>query len=124
MIVIARRAGRAEFTDSFVQSTEMQDMQRRISCERDPAIEALGMDVIRSRIELTTRSGETFTRVADERYRGGPDRPMTDAELEEKTAACVAGILDDARRQALIDAAWGVTGLADAARLARVIQTG
>ena len=124
MIVIARRAGRAEFTDSFVQSTEMQDMQRRISCERDPAIEARGMDVIRSRIELTTRSGETFTRVADERYRGGPDRPMTDAELEEKTAACVAGILDDARRQALIDAAWGVTGLADAARLARVIQTG
>jgi 2-methylcitrate dehydratase PrpD len=124
MIVIARRAGRAEFTDDFVQSDAMQDMQRRITCALDPEIEAQGMDVIRSRITLTLKSGETITGEADPRYRGGPDNPLTDQELEGKTAACVAGILDDARLAQVIAAAWGVEDMADSGELARVIQTG
>jgi 2-methylcitrate dehydratase PrpD len=123
MIVIARRAGRAEFTDSFVQSAEMQDMQRRVTCVRDPGIEAQGMDRIRSRIELVTRSGKTFMQEADPRYRGGPDNPLTDAELEQKTAACVAGLMDDTARERLIAAAWNVIETKDAGALARVIQT-
>ncbi len=124
MIVLARRAGRAEFTDEFVAGSTMQDMQRRITCSLDPVIEAQGMDVIRSRIEVVTRDGSRLVQEADERYRGGPDKPFTDAELEDKTAACVAGIFDAAQRQALIDAAWGVVDLDDASALARVIQTG
>ena len=125
MMVIARRAGRAEFTDDFIAGAAMQDMQNRVSCELDEAIEAQGMDVIRSRIELELNSGETITQEADERYRGGPDLPMTDRELEQKTAACVAGILDRDRLDALIEAAWGAVELEDAGgTLARVIQTG
>lgn len=124
MIVINRRAGRAEFTDDFVAGAAMQDMQRRITCTLDPDIEAQGMDLIRSRIELTAKSGKTFVQEAELAYRGGPDNPMTDKELEAKTAACVAGIFDDARRQALIDAAWGIDSASDAAVLARLIQTG
>jgi 2-methylcitrate dehydratase PrpD len=124
MIVLARRAGRAEFTDEFVAGAAMQDMQRRVTCTLDPAIEAQGMDVIRSRIEIVTRDGNRLVQEADERYRGGPDKPFTDAELEENTAACVAGILDTTRRQALIDAAWGVVDLDDAGALAHIIQTG
>ena len=82
------------------------------------------MDVIRSRIELELNSGETIVQEADERYRGGPDNPLTDGELEEKTAACVAGILDQTRLDALIEAAWGVVDMEDAGSLARVIQVG
>ncbi len=124
MIVIARRAGRAEFTDEFVAGQAMQDMQARVSCELDEAIEAQGTDVIRSRIELELNSGATITQEADTRYRGGPDHPLSDHELEQKTAACVAGILDRKRLDALIDAAWGVVELEDSGALARVIQTG
>jgi 2-methylcitrate dehydratase PrpD len=124
MIVIARRAGRAEFTDGFIRSPAMQDMQGRIACTLDPEIEAKGMDVIRSRIELTLKSGETLIQEADPRYRGGPDNPLTDKELEAKAAACVAGILDQGRLEAVIRAAWGVEELEDAGELARVIQTG
>ena len=82
------------------------------------------MDVIRSRIELELNSGETIVQEADERYRGGPDNPLTDDELEEKAAACVAGILDQDRLDALINAAWGVVDMEDAGYLARVIQVG
>lgn len=124
MIVIARRAGRAEFTDEFIGAPAMQDLQGRITCRLDPEIEDQGMDVIRSRIEVKLKSGKTLVEVADTRYRGGPDNPLSDKELEAKTAACVAGLLDADREQALIDAAWGVAELKDATELARVIQTG
>jgi 2-methylcitrate dehydratase PrpD len=124
MIVIARRAGRAEFTDEFVQGAAMQDMQGRVTCTLDPGIESQGMDVIRSRIEVELNSGKTLVQEADERYRGGPDKPMTDDDLEQKTAACVAGILDHERMEALIAAAGGVIELDDVGDLARAIQTG
>ena len=123
MIVLRRRAGRAEFTDAFVGSAEMQAMQERISTSLDAEIEAQGMDIIRSRIELVTRSGERIVEWADERYRGGPDNPLSDAELEEKVASCTEGILDDARRDRLIETARRADELEDAAELARVIQS-
>ena len=47
---------------------------------------------------------------------------MTDAELEEKTAACVAGIFDDNQKDTLIKAAWGIKDASDAAMLADVIK--
>ncbi len=122
MLVIRRRAGRAEFTDEFVASPEMQAMQERISTALDAEIEAQGMDIIRSRIELVTRAGETHVQWADERYRGGPDNPMTDAELEEKVAACTDGVIDDEATARLIETAWRAEKLTDAADLARVIQ--
>jgi hypothetical protein len=49
---------------------------------------------------------------------------MTDDDLEQKTAACVAGILDQARMEALIAAAGNIVELDDAGDLARAIQTG
>ena len=122
MIVLRRRAGRQEFTDAFIQAPETQDMQRRITTHLDPAIEAQGMDVIRSRIEITLKDGSKLTEWANEKYRGGPDNPMSNKDLEGKVAACTAGILSDQRRDELVGAAWGVEKLPDSARLAKVIQ--
>jgi 2-methylcitrate dehydratase PrpD len=122
MIVLRRRAGRQEFTDAFIQSPETQDMQRRIKTHLDQAIESQGMDVIRSRIELTLKDGTKLTEWANEKYRGGPDNPMSDRDLEHKAAACTAGILSDRRRDELVAAAWQVEQLPDAAVLARMIQ--
>ena len=97
-------------------------MQRRIKTHLDPAIESQGMDVIRSRIELTLKDGTKLTEWANEKYRGGPDNPMSDRDLEHKAAACTAGILSDRRRDELVAAAWQVEQLPDAAVLARMIQ--
>jgi 2-methylcitrate dehydratase PrpD len=122
MIVLRRRAGRQEFTDAFIQSPATQDMQHRIKTHLDPAIEAQGMDIIRSRIEITLKDGSKLVEWANEKYRGGPDNPMSDKDLERKVAACTAGILSDDRRDEMIAAAWKVETLGDAAELARKIQ--
>lgn len=122
MIVLKRQAGRQEFTNAFIQSAETQDMQRRITTQLDPEIEAKGWDIIRSRIEITLKDGSKLTEWANERYRGGPDNPMSDKDLEMKVAACTAGLLSDERRQAIVDAAFGVEKMANAADLAKLIQ--
>lgn len=123
MIAINRKAGKKEFSDGFVQSEAMQAMQRKISTVHDPEIERLGFDKMRSRIEIKLADGSVVSGSADERYRGGPENPLTDRELEEKVEACCEGVLDEARRDNLIKTVWEVDKLADATVLAEAIQS-
>ncbi|WP_439532750.1 MmgE/PrpD family protein [Polymorphobacter sp.] len=123
-IILRGRCGRQEFTDSFVASPECQDMQARVETAFDPAIEAMGWDRIRSRIELRTHDGRQFTRWADEAYRGGPDNPLSDREVEEKFTDNAAGLLDPARQQALFDLVWSIDTAPDAAALLDALHWG
>ena len=123
MIAINRRAGKKEFSDPFVQSEAMQSLQRKIRTEHDPEIEQLGFDKMRSRISIVLKNGQVIEGSADERYRGGPEHPLTDSELEGKVAACCEGILADAAQQQLIQAVWNIKEMDDICRLAELIQS-
>ena len=114
MIALARKAGKVEFSDAFVGSDAMQAMQRRIRTALDPEIEAQGFDVMRSRITITLKDGREITGSADERYRGGPENPLSDAEVEAKARSCCDGVLSDAEQDALLKTAWDVLALKDA----------
>jgi 2-methylcitrate dehydratase PrpD len=107
-IILRGRAGKAEFTDVFVSSEACQQMQKRIRTEFDPAIEAMGWDKIRSRVEVVLRDGRRLERWADERYRGGPENPLTDAQLEGKFRDCAEGLIEAADSQAVFDMVWGL----------------
>lgn len=89
----------------------MQEMQRRVRTEMDPEIEAQGFDKMRSRITIRLKGGREIAGWADERYRGGPENPLTDAEVEAKARSCCAGVLIDAEQDRLLRAAWGVLDL-------------
>ncbi|MGH7855489.1 MAG: MmgE/PrpD family protein [Candidatus Binatia bacterium] len=123
MIAIARKAGKREFSDKFVGSPAMQAMQRQITTELDPEIEKMGFDKMRSRISIRLKNGQTIEGWADERYRGGPENPLSDADLEVKVRSCCEGVLEDKAQSKLIDAAWSVTRLDDASRLMRMLNT-
>jgi len=121
MIALARRAGKREFSDEFVGSTAMQAMPRRITAELEPEIERMGFDKMRSRIAIQLKNGRRIEGWADERYRGGPENPLTDADLEAKVRSCCDGILDDRGKLRLIETAWSVTRLSDATNLMKSI---
>lgn len=123
MIALVRRAGKMEFSDDFVGSPAMQGMQRRISTELDPQIEGMGFDKMRSRIVIRTKDGRSIEGWADERYRGGPDNPLSDADLEAKVRSCCQGVLEEVAQSELIAAAWGVDQLQDAAELMRIVNS-
>ena len=63
------------------------------------------------------RRGGAIGRPDDERYRGGPDNPLSDSDVEAKAYSCCEGNLDNAGQSALIDAAWSVLQLKDAGKL-------
>jgi 2-methylcitrate dehydratase PrpD len=122
MIALVRRAGKREFSDDFVSSPAMQSMQRRISTRLDPEIEKLGFDKMRSRISIHLKDGGKVEDRADERYRGGPENPLSDTDLEEKVRSCCDGVLDGERQSSLIDAAWSVLQLKNAGWLMEIIN--
>jgi len=122
MIALARKAGKREFSDEFVGSPAMQAMQRRISTELDPEIETRGFDKMRSRIRIDLKDGGKIEAWADERYRGGPENPLSDADLEAKVRSCCEGVLDEKSQTMLIDAAWSIGKIRDAARLMEIIN--
>jgi 2-methylcitrate dehydratase PrpD len=122
MIALARKAGKREFSDDFVGTPAMQIMQRQITTEFDPEIEKLGFDKMRSRIAIELKDGRLVEGWADERYRGGPDNPMTDAELDAKARSCCEGVLDGQSTEALINTARGIVQLVDAGKLMKIIN--
>ncbi len=117
MIALARKAGKKEFSDEFVAAAPMQAMQMRISTALDPEIEKLGFDKMRSRIAIHLKTGKQIEGWADERYRGGPENPLSDADLEAKVRSCYEGVLDDVQQTALIDAGRAILQLPNAGKL-------
>jgi 2-methylcitrate dehydratase PrpD len=122
MIALVRKAGKREFSDEFVGSEPMQAMQGRISTELDPGIEKMGFDKMRSRITIQLKNGRKIEGWADERYRGGPENPLSDADVEAKVRSCCEGILAAERQTTLIDAGWSVVQLPDASKLMHIIN--
>lgn len=122
MIALARKAGKVEFSDNFVGSDAMQAMQRRISSELDPEIEAKGFDKMRSRITIRLKDGSEVAGWADERYRGGPEYPLSDAEVEAKVRSCCDGVLDEESQDQLIQQAWAVLEMNDAGDIAALLS--
>jgi 2-methylcitrate dehydratase PrpD len=122
MIALVRKAGKREFSDEFVRSPAMQAMQRRISTELDPDIEKLGFDKMRSRIRIDLKDGHKIEGWADERYRGGPENPLSDGDLEAKVRSCCQGVLDEKTQATLIDAAWSIGQMKDAGRLMEIVN--
>jgi 2-methylcitrate dehydratase PrpD len=92
-IALRRKAGIHEFTDEFVQSAPVQQMMAKVERVLDPEIEARGFEKIRSTVEVDLADGRRLVEHADERYRGGPDRPFTRDELHEKFAECAGLVL-------------------------------
>ena len=121
MMVLKRRASHHEFMDAFVASPAMQDMQKRTQVLGDPEIDALGYDLIRSRIEVDTKDGRTLVQWADERYRGGPLNPISDADLAGKFRMCAEGALDAAAQAKLLEAVNTIETLSEGARLAELM---
>lgn len=122
MIALARKAGKREFSDAFVGSAPMQVMQKRITTELDPEIEKMGFDKMRSRITINLKDRRQVEGWADERYRGGPENPLSNADLEAKVRSCCEGILDDRAQTKLIDAPWKMTAMPDAGKLMHIIN--
>ena len=102
-MILDGRAGPAQFRDDYVNSQRVVDFESRVHMRIAPDIDALGYEKVRSRLIFHLRNGETVSHDVDDRYRGGPERPINDAELEEKFQTCADGKLSGEAVRRLID---------------------
>ncbi len=120
-IIVRRRAGLREFTDEFVTSAPVQQMMARVRGVFDPAIEAQGYDKMRSIVEVDLTDGRTLVQQADERYRGGPQKPFTREELHGKFTDCAQLVLSQPQIKPAIAAIESVDTLPDIRTLVRAL---
>src|SRR5499427_7692242 len=120
-LILRRRAGVREFADEFVKSAPVQQMMPRITGVFDPKIEAQGFDKIRSVVEADLADGSTIVQAADERYRGGPDKPFTQAELHAKFSDCAQLTMTAARITRALEQIESVDRLGDVGQLVRAV---
>lgn len=112
-LILRRRAGMREFTDEFVRSAPVQQMMARVKGVFDPAIEAQGYDRMRSTIEVDLVDGRTLVEKADERYRGGPEKPFSRDELYGKFTDCAQLVMSDVQIRQALAAIESVDTMAD-----------
>jgi len=120
-IAIRRKAGIREFTDEFVSSEPVQRMMARVDTTLDPAIEAQGFDRIRSSVEVRLKDGRTLIQASDDRYRGGPERPFTRAELQQKFTDCAELFLPKPRIERALALIESIETLKDLRTLVRAL---
>ena len=118
--ILRRRAGIAEFTDDVVRSSEVQAMLRRCRHVADPDIDARGFHRLETRIEIVLRDGTVLEKTYSTAT-GHPEKPMSDAQLEEKFIECAAIALDQDRARALARRAWDVDAAAEVGELHRAL---
>jgi 2-methylcitrate dehydratase PrpD len=120
-IALRRKAGIREFNDEFVQSAPVQALMRKVERVLDSAIEAQGFEKIRSTVEVDLDDGRKLVAHADERYRGGPDRPFTRAELQEKFNDCASLVHTGPRCGEIFGAVERLEELDDVGKLAALL---
>jgi 2-methylcitrate dehydratase PrpD len=123
-IAISRKAGVREFTPDFVDASQTRMLMNRIRTEFDPAIEAQGWDKIRSRLEVTLKDGRKLVKEADERYRGGPDNPLSDEALQGKFTDCTEDFLTSEAREKIFETIADVDKLEDISTLIAMLNPG
>jgi len=121
-IAISRKAGSKEFTKDFVLAPHVQSLMKRIRTQFDPEIEAKGWDKMRSRAEITLKDGSVLAREASG-YRGGPDLPLSDEELQAKFHDCADDLLSPSIRQEIFATIASLDSLNDVRKLTKLAQT-
>jgi len=121
-IALRRRAGIREFTDEFVASAPVQAMMTKVDTVFDQQIEARGFDKMRSIVEVDLVDGRKFSQPSDERYRGGPEKPFTRAELHEKFTDCASLVLSAERIKRAIETIESVDRLASVRELVAALS--
>ncbi len=88
ILLVDGRAGLPEYTSETVNREDVQAMIRRVDFSADREFDELGPREMTTRVEVTARSGETWTRT--ESYgKGHPRNPMSDDELLVKVRECL-----------------------------------
>ena len=108
--LVKGKAGLGEFTDDVVNEPLVQRVRARVESTGDPSVTEDGV-----RVEVELAGGQRL-RIDLDHSLGNLERPLSDAQLEEKFLD-QSGVLPDAQARELISACWRIEEMEDVAGL-------
>jgi len=119
-ILMRRRAGLHEYTLEFVSNPELRRTIAKVKTIHDPEVAAMGVDRMRSVVEVELTDGRVIGRLADT-ARGTPEKPLKDHELDDKFRECAGFVLDEDGIEKVLDAIRGIEGISNVAELTSLL---
>ena len=124
ILLLERRAGLAEFTDSVVNRRDVQAMIEKVEFGVHPVAEAAGYEKMTTIIEVELADGRKVSGRADF-GKGSPANPMSDAELSDKFRECAAwGKLPKTDAEKVIELVFRLEKLKSVRELTRLLAIG
>ena len=120
-ILVRGRAGLGEYEDDAIADPEVRRVSDLVRIEVDEAIQKLYPNPRSMIVEIRDRSGNAASARIDH-AKGDPENPMTDDELRAKFRDVTAGVIDDARAEAIMKSAMSIRECADVSSFACLLQ--
>ena len=121
ILLLARKAGLAEFTDKVVTRPAVRKMIEKIEFGVHPEAEAAGYEKMTTLIDIELLDGRTVSGRADF-GKGSPANPMSDAELADKFRECAAwGGLSKGSADKVVDIVFSLERLESIRELTRLL---
>lgn len=111
--LVTGAAGEPQFADGVVRDPRVVAVRERVTIDADKAIRKL-----EAHVTVTLRDGRTLERHVEHAL-GTIQRPMSDADLEEKFRSLAADVLPPAQIDGLIATCWKLDALPDVGAIAR-----
>jgi 2-methylcitrate dehydratase PrpD len=119
--MIDGEAGIAQFAPERLRDPAVLALAERIHAYAHPDLASAKAGDLTCYLDLTTRAGRRLSeRLVT--YRGHPDDPMSDAEMEAKFRQCAGRRLSERRVDAAVEAIWRLDKLADLGPLLAAVQ--
>jgi 2-methylcitrate dehydratase PrpD len=121
ILLLARKAGLAEFTDDAVHRPDVQKMIEKIEFTVHPIAEAAGYEKMTTIIDIDLTDGRTVSGRADF-GKGSPTNPMSDQELTDKFRECAAwGGLRKPNAEKIVDLVFNLENVKSIRELTRLL---
>ncbi|TET72037.1 MmgE/PrpD family protein [Candidatus Bathyarchaeota archaeon] len=122
-ILLRRRAGLREYATEFVTRPEVVDVMRRVRTIHDAEIASMGVEKMRSILEVELVDGRVVRRTAEE-YRGTPEKPFMGHEVDDKFMECASFKMDEGRAREVLGVIRGLEEVSDLGDLTGLLAGG
>jgi len=119
--IVDGKIGLHIFTDSAVRDQNVLKLAERVQMNLDPSLKKSDAAGRPCRVTVRLRNGQTFTREA-QHAKGGPEYPMTEAELRDKFTECAREAIDARGAAQALDYIENLETLSDVRLLCEILR--
>lgn len=119
--IVDGKIGLHIFTDSAVRDQNVLKLAERVQMNLDPNLKKSDAAGRPCRVTVRLRNGQTFTREA-QHAKGGPEYPMTEAELRDKFTECAREAIDARSAAQALDYIENLETLSDVRLLCEILR--